>query len=95
MRTTHSIARVARSTCTNSGMSPLILSSENGYFEDAIASLEAGADTNDERTGYTPLHAVTWLCKPMNSDCGSDLASEGSGNQSSSPNPARPSCPRS
>ena len=66
----------------NSGMSPLILAIENGHFELAVALLEAGADPNDERTGYTPLHTITWVRKPKNSDYGSDPAPEGSGNLS-------------
>lgn len=67
----------------NSGMSPLILAVENGHFELAVALLEAGADPNDERTGYTPLHTITWVRKPKNSDYGSDPAPEGSGSLSS------------
>lgn len=67
----------------NSGMSPLLLAIENGHFELAVALLEAGADPNDERTGYTPLHTITWVRKPKNSDYGSDPSPEGSGNLSS------------
>lgn len=67
----------------NSGLSPLILAIENGHFELAVALLEAGANPNDERTGYTPLHTITWVRKPKNSDYGSDPAPEGSGNLSS------------
>lgn len=67
----------------DSGMSPLLLAVENGHFELAAALLEAGADPNDERSGYTPLHTITWVRKPKNSDYGSDPAPEGSGNLSS------------
>ncbi len=67
----------------NSGMSPLLLAIENGHFELAVMLLEAGADPNDERTGFTPLHTVTWVRKPKVSDYGSDPAPEGSGNLSS------------
>ncbi len=67
----------------NTGMSPLLLAIENGHFELAVALLEAGADPNDERTGYTPLHTITWVRKPKNSDYGSDPSPEGSGNLSS------------
>lgn len=66
----------------NSGLSPLILAIENGHFELAVALLEAGANPNDERTGYTPLHTITWVRKPKNSDYGSDPAPEASGNLS-------------
>ena len=67
----------------DSGMSPLLLAIENGHFELAVALLEAGADPNDERTGFTPLHTITWVRKPEVSDFGSDPAPEGSGNLSS------------
>ena len=67
----------------NTGMSPLLLAIENGHFELAVALLEAGADPNDERTGFTPLHTITWVRKPEVSDFGSDPAPEGSGNLSS------------
>ena len=67
----------------NTGMSPLILAIENGHYELAVALLEAGADPNDERTGFTPLHTITWVRKPKNSDFGSDPSPEGSGNLSS------------
>ncbi len=65
-----------------SGMSSLLMAIENGHYELAVALLEAGADPNDERTGYTPLHTITWVRKPKNSDYGSDPAPEGSGNLS-------------
>lgn len=67
----------------NSGMSPLLLAIENGHYELAVALLEAGADPNDERTGFTPLHTISWVRKPKNSDYGSDPSPEGSGNLSS------------
>ena len=67
----------------NSGISPLLLAIENGHFELAVALLEGGADPNDERTGFTPLHTITWVRKPKESDYGSDPAPEGSGNLSS------------
>ena len=35
------------------GTSPLILAVENGHFELAVALLEAGADPNDQLTGFT------------------------------------------
>ena len=35
------------------GTSPLILAVENGHFELAVALLEAGADPNDQRSGFT------------------------------------------
>jgi ankyrin repeat protein len=64
------------------GTSPLLLAVENGHFELAVALLKAGADPNDQRTGYTALHALTWVRKPDTGDDG-DPAPVGSGNLSS------------
>jgi ankyrin repeat protein len=44
--------------------SPLMLAMENGHFEIAVLLLEAGADANDARTGFAPLHAMSWIRKP-------------------------------
>ena len=30
--------------------------------------LKAGADPNDQRSGYTPLHAITWVRRPKSGD---------------------------
>jgi ankyrin repeat protein len=46
----------------------LILAVQNGHFELAIALLDAGADPNDVRTGYTPLHMVAGVRKPDSND---------------------------
>lgn len=46
------------------GTSPLILAVENGHYDLAVELLEAGADPNDQRTGYSALHALTWIRKP-------------------------------
>jgi ankyrin repeat protein len=48
--------------------SPLLLAMENGHFELAVLLLEAGADPNDERTGFAPLHAMSWIRKPEKGD---------------------------
>jgi ankyrin repeat protein len=48
--------------------SALILAVENGHFEVGEALLEAGADPNDQRSGYTPLHTMTWVRKPPRGD---------------------------
>jgi ankyrin repeat protein len=60
------------------GTSPLLLAVENGHFELAIALVDAGADPNDQRSGFTPLHAISWVRKPDASDVG-DPAPIGSG----------------
>ncbi len=64
------------------GMSPLLMAVRNGHFELAIELVKAGADVNDERTGFTPLHTMSWVRKPDESDRG-DPAPVGSGNVSS------------
>jgi ankyrin repeat protein len=50
------------------GTSPLLLAVQNGHFELAIALVDAGADPNDSRSGFTALHTVTWVRKPDSSD---------------------------
>jgi ankyrin repeat protein len=47
-----------------SGTSALILAIENGHYELALALLDAGADPNDQRSGFTPLHMMSWVRKP-------------------------------
>ncbi|MEX2142876.1 MAG: ankyrin repeat domain-containing protein [Pirellulales bacterium] len=44
--------------------SPLVLAVENGHLELAKVLLEAGADPNDQRSGFTPLHIITWVRRP-------------------------------
>lgn len=65
------------------GTSPLMLAVENGHFELAVMLLEAGADPNDQRSGYTPLHAMTWVRKPPRGEDEGDPPPIGSGNLSS------------
>jgi ankyrin repeat protein len=50
------------------GTSALILAVENGHFELAMELVNAGADPNDQRSGYGPLHVVTWVRKPNRGD---------------------------
>lgn len=50
------------------GASALLLAVENGHFELAAALLDAGADPNDRRSGFTPLHTLTWVRKPNRGD---------------------------
>jgi ankyrin repeat protein len=50
------------------GTSALLLAVENGHFELAAVLLDAGADPNDDRCGYTALHAITWVRKPIRGD---------------------------
>ncbi|HEY2881889.1 MAG TPA: ankyrin repeat domain-containing protein [Pirellulales bacterium] len=50
------------------GTSPLILAIENGHFELAAMLLDAGANPNDLRSGFSPLHTLTWVRKPNRGD---------------------------
>jgi ankyrin repeat protein len=64
------------------GLSLLLMAVRNGHFELAVALLKAGADPNDQRTGFAPLHTISWVRKPDKSDTG-DPAPIGSGNLTS------------
>src|SRR5207237_8105166 len=46
------------------GASALSRAVQNGDFELALALLHGGADPNDQRSGFTPLHIMTWVRKP-------------------------------
>src|SRR5205823_10944379 len=50
------------------GLSALSLAVENGHFELALELLNAGANPNDQRSGYTPLHRLSWVRKPNRGD---------------------------
>ncbi len=46
------------------GTSALTLAVESGHFELAMQLIERGADPNDQRSGFAPLHALSWVRKP-------------------------------
>jgi len=46
----------------------LILAIGSGHFELAAALLKAGANPNDRPAGFTALHAITWVRKPIRGD---------------------------
>jgi len=53
---------------SRSGTGSLMMAVENGHFELALRLVKAGADPNDQRSGYAPLHALTWVRKPNRGD---------------------------
>jgi len=65
------------------GTSALTLAVENGHFELALELVEAGTDPNDQRSGYTPLHVMTWVRKPQRGEDEGAPPPLGSGNLSS------------
>jgi ankyrin repeat protein len=66
------------------GTSPLILAIGNGHFELAASLLTLGADPNDRRSGYAPLHVLSWVRKSVKGDGDDGLpVPEGSGSMSS------------
>ncbi|HUF63519.1 MAG TPA: ankyrin repeat domain-containing protein [Verrucomicrobiales bacterium] len=50
------------------GMSALLFAVENGHFQLALELIAAGAGPNDQRSGFTPLHALSWVRKPNRGD---------------------------
>ncbi|KAA5543604.1 ankyrin repeat domain-containing protein [Roseiconus nitratireducens] len=50
------------------GMSPLLLAVESGHFELALMMVDWGADPNDQRSGFAPLHALSWVRRPPRGD---------------------------
>lgn len=60
---------------------PLLMAIENGHFELGKLLLDKGADPNAHPAGYSALHALTWVRKPIRGD--GDPPPHGSGNVSS------------
>lgn len=65
------------------GSSALTTAVENGHFELAALLVDLGADPNDLRSGYTPLHILSWIRKPDRGEDEGDPVPEGSGALSS------------
>ena len=65
------------------GSNALSLAVENGHFELAIALVDAGADPNDVRTGFAPLHMMAGVRKPDSSDISDGAPPIGAGHLSS------------
>lgn len=66
------------------GTSALLLAIENGHFELAAELVDRGADPDDLRSGFAPLHVLTWVRKPDISEANGDPPPDGSGSLSSS-----------
>ena len=65
------------------GAGVLTTAIENGHFELAALLLDLGADPNDLRSGYAPLHVLAWIRKPDRGEDEGDPIPEGSGNLTS------------
>ncbi len=79
MEPTESGKRVPRK-----GSSALTMAVESGHFELAMHFIRRGADPNDQRSGFTPLHAVVGIRKPnRGEDPDGDPPPLGSGNLTS------------
>lgn len=65
------------------GASALTTAIENGHFELAALLLDLGADPSDLRSGYAPLHVLSWIRKPDRGEDEGDPVPEGSGNLTS------------
>lgn len=52
----------------NVQLTPLLMAVENGHFELAKRLLAAGADPNAQPAGYTALHAISWVRRPIRGD---------------------------
>lgn len=63
------------------GSNGLLLAVENGHFELAAALLDEGTDPNSRPAGFTALHAITWVRKPIRGD--GNPPPDGSGNLTS------------
>lgn len=65
------------------GTSALALAVENGHFELALDLVDTGADPNDQRSGFAPLHIMSWVRKPPRGEDQGAPPPQGSGNLSS------------
>jgi ankyrin repeat protein len=78
-----SSAPARRGAPKRAATTPLALAVQNGHFELALALVEAGADPNDVRTGFTPLHMMAGVRRPDSSDGSEPAPPVGAGRMSS------------
>ena len=50
------------------GMSALMIAIESGHLQLALKLIQLGADPNDQRSGYAPLHAISWVRRANRGD---------------------------
>lgn len=63
------------------GTSALMLAVGSGHYELAMWLVKHGANPNDQRSGHTPLHALSWIRKPNRGEgVDGDPSPRGSGN---------------
>ncbi len=66
------------------GTTALRVAVENAHFDLAVVLLDAGADANDQRSGDSALHVLSWVRKPNRGDGDDGMpAPHGSGQLSS------------
>lgn len=66
------------------GTSALTIAVESGHFELAMMLVQRGADPNDQRSGFAPLHSLSWVRKPNRGEApDGDPPPRGSGNLNS------------
>ncbi len=82
----HAVMNPSRSSgrLPKKGTSPLLLAVDNGHYDLAIKLLDAGADPNDDRAGFTVLHALAGIRKPdIGESSAGDPQPQGSGRRDS------------
>jgi uncharacterized protein len=57
-----------RHAAPRANTSAVMFALENGHYELALFLIDAGANVNEQRTGYTPLHAMSWVRRPKRGD---------------------------
>ncbi|MGH7943886.1 MAG: ankyrin repeat domain-containing protein, partial [Opitutaceae bacterium] len=81
----HETAQPARnaSKFLRKGAGAVTTAIENGHFELAALLIELGANPGDQRSGYSPLHILSWIRKPDRGEADGDPVPEGSGSLTS------------